>query len=85
MVELNNIIHENLLDFKFSFTEEKSAFLGVELMEGGSVAEMIAWRYPKGLKDLSVIATILLGVLQGIAYLHRNTLFHRHAPLTQRC
>jgi serine/threonine protein kinase len=82
---LNNIIHENLLDIKFSFTEERSAFFGVELMEGGSVAEVIAARHSHGLKDLTAIATILRGVLTGIAYLHSNGLFHRHARLTQRC
>jgi hypothetical protein len=84
MVDLNNIFHENILDYKFSFTEERSAFFGFELMEGGSMAEVIQAQHPQGITDLGAVATVLRSVLAGIQYLHSNGMFHRHTQLTQR-
>jgi serine/threonine protein kinase len=84
-IELNNIIHDGILDYKLSFTENQSAYFGFELMEGGSMAGILKDRFPYGIKDISAIATIMKNMLEGINYLHNNMIFHRHACLTQRC
>jgi serine/threonine protein kinase len=77
LVELDKISQENLINYIFSFTEGRSAYIGYKLMEGGSLGQILKTRFPNGFKDVNLIVTILKSLLNGIEYLHLNNLFHR--------
>ncbi len=69
--------HPNILSYKTAFISNKDLWIVTELMEGGSVDNIMQHAYPKGLKDQSLIATILKEALQGLKYLHQNNQIHR--------
>jgi len=74
---LNLLDHPNILSYKTSFICFKDLWVVTELMEGGSVDKIIQHKFPGGLKDQTLIATILKETLQGIKYLHQNNQIHR--------
>lgn len=43
----------------------------------GSLASMLNYKFPQGIKDEVIIATILAKCLDGIIYLHENNYIHR--------
>jgi len=47
------------------------------LMNGGSLQNILSYKYSNGINDESVLATILKDVLSAIIYLHENKLIHR--------
>ena len=80
--------HPNIVNFYTSFVNNTNLYTVMELFEGGlntlfsiiilgSVADIMKFRYPKGLDDEDLIATILKQVLLGIEYFHKNGQIHR--------
>ena len=77
MLLLNALDHPNLLNYKISFIWKNELWAVFEIMEVGSVDELIKSQAPKGFEDMSVVATILKETLKGIVYLHENKQIHR--------
>ena len=47
------------------------------LMNAGSLNFILAYKYPNGIKDESIIATIMRECLEGLIWLNKNNLYHR--------
>ena len=70
MLRLNLLSHQNILSYKTAFTFNHDLWLIFEIMEGGSIGGIIRSNFPNGIKDQSLIATILKETLEGLKYLH---------------
>jgi len=77
MLLLNALDHANLLNYKISFISKNELWAVFDIMEVGSVEELVKAQAPNGLEDMSIVATILKETLKGIAYLHENKQIHR--------
>jgi serine/threonine-protein kinase OSR1/STK39 len=77
MLLLNLLDNPNILSYKIAFLHKQELWLVFELMEGGSIEKLMRTMYPEGLKDQSLIATILRETLLGLKYLHQNSQIHR--------
>ena len=47
------------------------------ILSGGSLLDIIKYKYPDGIKDITAIATIVREVLKGLDYFHKNGQIHR--------
>ena len=52
-------------------------FIVMPLMDAGSLQSILSFKYPSGIKDEAIIATILREILKAINILNENDLFHR--------
>ena len=52
-------------------------FIIMPLMDAGSLHSIISFKYPSGIKDENIIATILIEILNAIKTLNEHDLFHR--------
>jgi len=77
MLLANLLDHPNILSYKIAFIYKQDLWLVSEIMEYGSIDKIIATRYPNGIKDQTLIATILKETLKGLVYLHQNNQIHR--------
>ena len=77
MLLLNALDHPNLLNYKIAFLSNNELFLIFDIMEVGSVEELLKFQSVGGFKDLTIVATILKETLKGILYLHENKQIHR--------
>lgn len=70
--------HPNIVSYLTSFVHETELFLVMELMEGGSIFDIMRYKFPHGLgNNEELIATILKQVLLGLHYFHKNGQIHR--------
>lgn len=70
--------HPNIVTYLTSFVHETELFLVMELMDGGSISDIMRYKYPKGFgNNEELIATILKQVLSGLHYFHKNGQIHR--------
>jgi serine/threonine-protein kinase OSR1/STK39 len=76
IVTLGQSSHPNVVAFYTSFLVEDKLWLVMDYMAGGSVLDIMKWRFPKGLEE-SLCATILREALKGIAYFHHSGSIHR--------
>lgn len=65
------------MHYHTSFTAEKDLYIVMPLMAAGTLKSLIKNRFPNGLKDEVLIASILLQVVEGLSYLHSKQLMHR--------
>jgi len=77
MLLANLLDHPNILSYKIAFICKQELWLVSEIMECGSIDRIIQALYPNGLKDQTLIATILKEALKGLIYLHQNNQIHR--------
>jgi serine/threonine protein kinase len=52
-------------------------YIVMPLMNAGSLQSIINFKYPMGIKDECIIATIMKEILTAIKLLNENNLFHR--------
>uniref|UniRef100_A0A7S1J7P2 Protein kinase domain-containing protein n=1 Tax=Eutreptiella gymnastica TaxID=73025 RepID=A0A7S1J7P2_9EUGL len=69
--------HPNIITYYTSFIKENELWLVMELLEGGSVYDIMRTNFPNGLQDEDLIAAILKQVLQGMCYFHECLHIHR--------
>lgn len=69
--------HEHIVNYLTSFTQETELYLVMELMEGGSIYDIMRFKYQDGLPSEELISVILYQVLEGLAYFHENGQIHR--------
>lgn len=74
---MSNIKHENLLKIYTTCSSGNKMFIVLPLMSGGSINDIISYKYSNGIKDISIISTILRDCLLGLKFLHENNSFHR--------
>jgi len=68
---------EHVVEFYCSFVNEKTLWIVMALQEGGSIRDVLKYKYPQGFQDETVIATIIYQTLQGINFLHEKHMIHR--------
>eukprot|EP01067_Filipodium_phascolosomae_P008650 Filipodium_phascolosomae@DN7432_c0_g1_i1.p1 len=82
--ELNlmcNVSHKNIVPFKCTFTTNtprvKALHLVMDLVNAGSCSRLLAEIFPKGIKDIDIVAHILHETALALQYLHENQQIHR--------
>ncbi|KAL0478082.1 hypothetical protein AKO1_010771 [Acrasis kona] len=74
---LSTVHHPNIVTYLTSFVNDTELWLVMDFLEGGSVADVMRYKYPEGLPNEEIIATILKHVLQGLHYFHSTNQIHR--------
>jgi serine/threonine-protein kinase OSR1/STK39 len=74
---MSSCLHKNLCRYYVSFMDDSDLWMVMPLLGAGSVVDIIKLKYPKGIKDEAMIATILKEVLEGVLYLHNQCQIHR--------
>jgi serine/threonine-protein kinase OSR1/STK39 len=74
---MSSLNHCNLLKTFSTFLNGSSLEIVMPLMNGGSLQNLISYKYPNGIDDIAIIATIVKETLNAICYLHDNKLIHR--------
>eukprot|EP01026_Neomeris_dumetosa_P029463 TRINITY_DN2389_c1_g1_i1.p1 TRINITY_DN2389_c1_g1~~TRINITY_DN2389_c1_g1_i1.p1 ORF type:complete len:683 (+),score=135.85 TRINITY_DN2389_c1_g1_i1:218-2266(+) len=73
---MKNFQHPNVLTLLTSFVRGRELYMVMPFMSGGSMLNIIKYKYPEGLPE-PLIAVVLREVLKGLDYLHRNNTIHR--------
>jgi len=70
-------MHKNLVTEFTSFIDETYLWLVMSLIDAGSCIDIVKATHPNGIKDESVIASIIKETLDGLIYFHDNNKVHR--------
>jgi len=70
-------LHPNVVSYHTSFLSSHYLWLVMPLFEGGSVGCILKQKFPYGVKDISLVASILKDTLSALAYFHQNRQIHR--------
>lgn len=73
---MRSLQHPNLLPLYCSFVHENHLWMVMPYVHGGSVLNIMRFKYPDGLEE-PAIATIMKSVLKALDYLHKNGIIHR--------
>ena len=70
--------HENVVQYHTSFVVDTKIWMAMELMEYGSIGEILKLDpfSSKGFEE-SLVASLLIQALKGLLYLHENSYIHR--------
>jgi serine/threonine-protein kinase OSR1/STK39 len=74
---MSSIQHENLVRTYITLTSYHTIYIIMPLMNAGSLSQIISFKYPDGIKNEAIIATIMRDCLMAIKCLNDNHLFHR--------
>jgi len=74
---MSSCLHKNLCRYYVSFMDDSDLWMVMPLLGAGSVVDIIKLKYQNGIKDESMIATIMKEVIEGIMYLHNQSQIHR--------
>jgi len=69
--------HKNFVSCLVSFLEGTDLWLVMPLMSAGSCLDVLKIKFPNGIQDEAIIATILKETLEGLRYFHENKQIHR--------
>ena len=73
---MRSLNHPNLLPLYASFVHEQNLWMVMPYVHGGSVLNIMRYKYPDGLEE-PAIATVMKEVLKALQYLHHNGIIHR--------
>lgn len=74
---MSSLQNENLIKTYTTCTSGHKIYIVMPLMNAGSLNNIISYKYPQGIKDESIIATVAYYCLNGLKCLHENNLCHR--------
>ena len=74
---MSSMNHPNLIKTLQTCTLGHKIFIVMPLMEGGSLHSILSYKYPSGIKDEKIIATIMKICLETLSYLHSKKYMHR--------
>jgi len=82
LVTLRSINHKNIVEVYSSFLNHgeegnEELWIVMPLLQAGSCLSLLKEKYPRGIKDPKLLATILRKVLYALAYLHDDMKVHR--------
>jgi serine/threonine-protein kinase OSR1/STK39 len=73
---LSSCKHGNIVSCKTSFIDGSDLYVVMDLLDGGSVFDVMRVKYPTGIPNEEIIATILKNVLGGLQYFHSTDHVH---------
>lgn len=74
---MNSLNHPNLIKTLQTCTLGHKIFIIMPLLECGSLSSILNYKYPSGIKDEKIIATIIKIILETLDYLHERNYIHR--------
>lgn len=74
---MSSLNHPALIQTLQTCTLGHKIFIVMPLMEAGSLNSIISYKYPTGIKDEKIIATVLKICLETLVYLHEKRYMHR--------
>jgi serine/threonine-protein kinase OSR1/STK39 len=74
---MSSIENDHLLNAYATCISGHKIYIVMPLMDAGSLNNIISYKYPSGIKDISIIATIMCDCLEAIKVLNQNDLVHR--------
>ena len=74
---MSSIQHENLIKTYTTCISGHKIDIVLPLMNMGSLNFILNYKYPNGIKDVKIIATIIKSCLEGLICLNKNSLYHR--------
>jgi len=75
--------HRNVVTYRTSFTDNIYLYVITDLLDGGSMRDVLSRKFPEGVKDERLIATILRNVLRALHYIHKTSHIHRDIKLSK--
>lgn len=69
--------HPNILNYHTVFLEGRYLWYVMPLFSGGSLGNMLRYRYSTGIHDEVLVAYILKETLQALSYFHKDQQIHR--------
>jgi serine/threonine-protein kinase OSR1/STK39 len=69
--------HPNIVNYHGSFMSGQYLHILMELMDGGSIYDIMRHAHPNGFSDEMIIATILRSITLALSYIHQNGQIHR--------
>lgn len=67
---MSNLQHQNVIKYFVSFSDEADLWLVMPILDAGSVEDILHLKFKNGIKDESLIATVLKEVISGLQYFH---------------
>ena len=67
---MSSCLHKNLCRYYVSFMDDSDLWMVMPLLGSGSAVDIMKLKFPKGIKDEAMIATIMKEILEGVLYLH---------------
>lgn len=74
---MSSLNHPNLIKTLQTCTAGHKIYIIMPLMDGGSLNSILNFKYPNGIKDEIIIATIMKTCLETLDYLHEREYMHR--------
>jgi serine/threonine-protein kinase OSR1/STK39 len=71
------INHPNIVKTYSTCHSGRKIYLVMQFMNQGSLQNIISYKHTNGVKDVSIIATIMRNCVTTLSYLHKNNIIHR--------
>eukprot|EP00808_Paulinella_micropora_P003065 g72367.t1 len=77
VLAMRTMHHANVVDIFIAFVEGQILWMVMPILGAGSVAAILKKKFPSGIKDEALLATILREVLKALVYFHGDRRIHR--------
>eukprot|EP00457_Paulinella_chromatophora_P006609 gb/GEZN01006628.1/.p1 GENE.gb/GEZN01006628.1/~~gb/GEZN01006628.1/.p1 ORF type:complete len:407 (+),score=79.91 gb/GEZN01006628.1/:117-1337(+) len=77
VLAMRTMNHPNVVSIYISFVEGQILWMVMPIMGAGSCAAILKKKFPSGIKDEALLATVLREVLKGLVYFHGDRRIHR--------
>ena len=69
--------HDNIVGYYGSFVAGANLYILMEFLSGGSVYDIMRYKFKNGFQDEMIIATILKAITEALEHIHQNGQIHR--------
>ena len=69
--------HDNIVGYYGSFVAGATLYILMEFLSGGSVYDIMRYKFKNGFQDEMIIATILKSITEALEHIHQNGQIHR--------
>lgn len=69
--------HDNIVGYYGSFVAGPHLYILMEFLSGGSVYDIMRYKFKTGFHDEMIIATILRSITEALSHIHQNGQIHR--------
>ena len=72
---MSSVQNDNLIRTYSTCTSGHKIYIVMPMMNSGSLNHVLSYKFPQGIKDVSIIATIMRDCLEGLKCLNKNNLY----------